>query len=141
MLFFAAVNILRLVRLDGVFALSKAAVAIAIFVFGLLLQRRREYITLRAQGLQSRTIRLLIAAEAGTVALAGTVGGLIVGRVMGCYFITVLRPLFVLDPGYTLPVGAVLTPIALVFAATLVSSVAASRMVNRLEPTELLRDE
>ncbi|MEO7844938.1 MAG: FtsX-like permease family protein [Nocardioides sp.] len=137
----AALNISGLVRLDQAFALLMAAVAIAIFVFGLLLQRRREYITLRAQGLESRTIRLLIAAEAGTVALAGAVGGLIVGSVMGYYFITVLRPLFVLDPGYTLTLGAVFTPVALVFVATLVSSLAASRLVSRLEPTELLRDE
>lgn len=137
----AALNISGLVRLDQTFALSMAAVAIAIFVFGLLLSRRREYITLRAQGLESRTIRLLIAGEAGTVALAGAVGGLIVGSVMGYYFITALRPLFVLDPGYTLTLGAVLTPIVLVFGATLVSSFAASRLVSGLEPTELLRDE
>jgi hypothetical protein len=32
-------------------------------------------------------------------------------------------------------------PIGLVLAATLVSAVLGSRLVNRLEPTELLRDE
>ncbi len=137
----AALNISGLVRLDETFALAMAVIAIAIFVFGLLLQRRREYITLRAQGLEPRTIRLLIATEAGTVALAGVVAGLLVGTAMGYYFITVLRPLFVLTPGYTLSMGAALTPVALVFVATVISSVAGSRLVNRLEPTELLRDE
>lgn len=44
-------------------------------------------------------------------------------------------------PNYTLSVGAIATPIALVLVATVLASVAASRMVNRLEPTELLRDE
>ena len=137
----AALNIAGLVTLDSTFALSMAAVTIAIFVFGLLLQRRREYITLRAQGLEPRTIRLLIGAEAGTVALGGAIAGLGVGAAMGYYFVTVLRPLFVLAPNYTLSVGAIATPLLLVFAATAIASLAASRLLNRLEPTELLRDE
>ena len=137
----AALNVAGLAYLDSTFALAMAAVASAIFVFGLLLQRRREYITLRAQGLEPRTIRLLITAEAGTVALAGTLAGLIVGLAMGSYFVNVLRPLFVLAPIYTVPLAALATPVALVFAATIASSVMASRLVNRLEPTELLRDE
>jgi len=60
---------------------------------------------------------------------------------MGAYFVTVLRPLFVLTPSYTVPLGGVATPVLLVLAATLASSIAASRLVNRLDPTELLRDE
>ncbi len=137
----AALNIAGLVDLDSASALAMAVVAIGIFVFGLLLQRRREYVTLRAQGLEPGTIRLLIAAEAGTVAAGGVIAGLLVGGAMGYYFVTVLRPLFVLVPSYSVPLGAVVTPVLLVFAATLVSSVVGSRMVNRLEPTELLRDE
>lgn len=65
-------------------------VTITIFVFGLLLQRRREYVTLRAQGLQPRSIRLLIGAEAGTVAIAGCIAGVVVGLVMAVYLIGVL---------------------------------------------------
>lgn len=137
----AALNIAGLIDLDSTFALSMSIVTIAIFVFGLLLQRRREYITLRAQGLEPRTIRLLIAAEASTVAVGGAVAGLLVGAAMGYYLVTVLRPLFVLDPTYLLSVRAVATPILLVLVATVISSVAASRLVNRLDPTELLRDD
>ena len=137
----AALNIAGLVLLDQTFALGMATVAIGIFVFGLLLQRRREYITMRAQGLDARTIRLLIAAEAGAVAVAGATAGLVVGGVMGYYFINVLRPLFVLTPRYTLPIIGVLTPVTLVLVATVVATIAASRLVHRLEPTELLRDE
>lgn len=80
-------------------------VATAIFVFGLLLQRRREYVTFRAQGLQPRANRVLISAEAATVAVAGCVSGVAVGLVMGVYFIKVLRPLFVLSPPYHVPKG------------------------------------
>lgn len=137
----AALNIAGLVTLDSTFALSMAAVTIAIFVFGLLLQRRREYITLRAQGLEPRTIRLLIGAEASTVAVGGAIAGLAVGAAMGYYFVAVLRPLFVLAPSYTLSVGAIATPLLLVLVATVLASFVASRLVNRLEPTELLRDE
>lgn len=137
----AALNIAGLVDLDSTFSLTMAVVTIAIFVFGLLLQRRREYITLRAQGLESGTVRLLITLEAATVAIAGAVAGVVVGLAMGAYFVTVLRPLFVLTPSYTVPLGGVATPVLLVLAATLASSIAASRLVNRLDPTELLRDE
>lgn len=137
----AALNISGLIRLDSTFALFMAAVAVAIFVFGLLLQRRREYITLRAQGVEARTIRLLIAGEASAVALGGAVAGFLVGAAMGYYFVLVLRPLFVLAPSYTLSASAVALPILLVFVATAVTSIAASRLVSRLDPTELLRDE
>jgi putative ABC transport system permease protein len=137
----AALNISGLVFINQSFALSMAAVSIGIFVFGLLLQRRREYITMLAQGLPPRDIRLLIAAEASTVALGGAAAGLLVGALMGYYFIKVLRPLFVLAPRYTLPLFDLLMPLALVFAAAFLATVAASRLVNRLEPTELLRDE
>ena len=137
----AALNIAGLVDLDATFALSMAVVAIAIFVFGLLLQRRREYVTLRAQGLEPRTIRVLIVAEAGAVAATGAIAGILVGAAMGYYFVAVLRPLFVLAPGYALPPSAVALPVALLLAATLAASIVGSRMVNRLEPTELLRDE
>ena len=137
----AALNIAGLVTLDSTFALSMAVVTTAIFVFGLLLQRRREYITLRAQGLEPRTIRFLIGAEASAVAIAGTLAGLVVGAAMGYYFVTVLRPLFVLAPRYTLPVRTIAIPVALVLVATAISAVAGSRLVNRLQPTELLRDE
>ncbi len=137
----AALNIAGLVDLDSAFALAMAIIAIAIFVFGLLLQRRREYVTLRAQGLDARTVRTIIASEAATVAVAGCLAGMAIGAVMGLYFVRVLRPLFVLDPAYRLPLSALLIPIALVGIATIPSTLVASRLVNALEPTELLRDE
>ncbi len=137
----AALNIAGLVELDSVFSLAMAAVTIGIFVFGLLLQRRREYITLRAQGLESSTIRLLIAAEAGTIAIGGSFAGVLVGVAMGLYFVKVLQPLFVHVPRYIVPLHAVAVPIVLVCIGTMISSIAGSRLVNGLQPTELLRDE
>jgi hypothetical protein len=60
---------------------------------------------------------------------------------MGFYFVEVLRPLFVLAPVYTISIRTIALPVAMVLVATIVSSLAGSRLVNRLEPTELLRDE
>jgi len=137
----AALNIRGLLDLDSAYALAMGTVAIAIFVFGLLLQRRREYVTLRAQGLQPRSVRLLIGAEAGTAAIAGCFVGVAVGFVMAFYLINVLRPLFVLTPPYNIPLGSIAAVVASVLVATVVTSVAASSLVNRLRATELLRDE
>ncbi len=137
----AALNVAGLVDLDSTYALAMGTVAIAIFVFGLLLQRRREYVTLRAQGLPPRAIRALIAAEAATVAVLGSAAGVLVGLVMGYYFVIVLRPLFVLPPPYRVPVPEIALAVALILAATALTSLLASRLVNRLDPTELLRDE
>jgi putative ABC transport system permease protein len=137
----ASLNIAGLVDLDTVFSLAMVTAAIGIFVFGLLLQRRREYVVLRAQGVEPRTVRTLIAFEAATASIAGAVIGVLVGAAMGFYFVSVLRPLFVLDPAYRLPIATVARPVALVLVATVASAVAGSRLVNTLRPTELLRDE
>jgi putative ABC transport system permease protein len=137
----AALNIRGLLTLDSGFGLAMTIVAIGIFVFGLLLQRRREYVTLSAQGLQMREIRALIVGETSAVTVSACLVGLIVGVGMAVLLVAVLRPLFVLTPGLALPLGGVLALIGLVIAATLVASVAASGLVARLRATELLRDE
>ena len=60
---------------------------------------------------------------------------------MAYYFVLVLRPLFVLTPAFTWSIGSLLWPAALVGVATLLTSLLGSGLVNRLDPTELLRDE
>lgn len=137
----AALNIRGLLTLDSGYGLAMAIVAIGIFVFGLLLQRRREYVTMRAQGLQSTDIRTLIVAETGVVAVAASLAGIIIGLVMAVFLVNVLRPLFVLTPRVVVPAGGILDLVLLVVASTLVSSVAASGLIGRLKPTEFLRDE
>ena len=137
----AALNIGGLLTLDSSFALAMGIVTVAIFVFGLMLQRRREYVTLRALGMQAAAIRSVIAAEAGTAALAGCCIGLPVGLAMAYYLINVLRPLFVLNPPYVVPLGPVGLIVGSVLLAAAVTALAASSLVNRLRATELLRDE
>lgn len=137
----AALNIRGLVSIDSGYGLAMSAVAVGIFVFGLLLQRRREYITLRSQGLAPRSVRALVAAEAATVAAAGSAVGVAVGLAMAVYFVRVLRALFVLAPPVVVPRGTVSGVVAVVVVATTVAAVAGSLVLNRLRPTELLRDE
>lgn len=137
----AALNIGGLLRLDSAYALAMGTVTIAIFVFGLMLQRRREYVTLRALGMQPAAIRSLIAAEAGTAVLAGCATGIPVGLIMAYYFVNVLRPLFVLTPPYLVPFGSLALVAASILVTTIVTSAAASSLVNRMRATELLRDD
>jgi putative ABC transport system permease protein len=137
----AALNILGLLTIDSSYAVAMTTVAIGIFVFGLLLQRRREYVTMRAQGLQSTEIRSLLMAETGAVTVAGCLAGIAVGIGMAYFLVDVLRPLFVLTPQVVLPAGALVGLVLLVVAATLLASFTASGLIGRLKPTELLRDE
>lgn len=135
-----ALNVHGLLRLDGIYTLLMGAAAIGIFVFGLMLQRRREYVTLRAQGIETGQLRLIILGESAIVAVAGTVSGLLVGTATGYLLVRVLRPLFILDPGVSLSPGDTATLAALVLGAALLASVAATAMISRLRPSELLRE-
>jgi putative ABC transport system permease protein len=137
----AALNIHGLLTLDSAYALAMAATAITVFVFGLLLQRRREYVTLRAQGMRAGEIRSLLLMEAGGVVVLGCVTGLLVGCAMAYFLVNVLRPLFVLHPPVLIPAAEIAALAALVLGVSLLASAAATTLINRLPPTELLRDE
>jgi putative ABC transport system permease protein len=135
-----ALNVQGLVQLDTVYTLLISAVVIAIFVFGLLLDRRREYVALRAQGMRAGEVRALVLGEATVVAGLGIVAGLLVGAGMAALFVSVLRPLFILDPTLIFLGGDILLPAALAGASTLASAFAATALLRRLKPTELLRE-
>jgi putative ABC transport system permease protein len=137
----AALNIRGLLTLDSAYALAMAATAITIFVFGLLLQRRREYVTLRAQGMRIGKIRSLLVTESSCVVVVGAAVGALVGAVMAYFLVTVLRPLFVLRPEVVLPPDDIAVLAALVLAVSVVASLAATTLIRRLPPGELLRDE
>jgi ABC-type lipoprotein release transport system permease subunit len=137
----AALNIRGLLTLDSAYALAMAATAITIFVFGLLLQRRREYVTLRAQGMRIGKIRSLLVTESVGVVVVGAVVGAFVGGVMAYFLVKVLQPLFVLKPELVLPPIDIAVLAALVLAVSVAASLAATTLIRRLPPGELLRDE
>lgn len=135
-----ALNVRGLVDLDSLYTLLMAAAGIAIFVFGLMLQRRREYVTLRAQGLQTRELRTLVLGETAVVTGFGLIAGVLIGAVMGSLLVRVLQPLFILNRSATLPVLGTLALIGLVVLAALASALTATELLRRLRPTELLRE-
>jgi putative ABC transport system permease protein len=137
----AALNIRGLLALDAAYALAMAAMAITIFVFGLLLQRRREYVTLRAQGMQIRKLRSLLVMESFCAVVIGAGIGALVGAGMAYFLVTVLQPLFVLRPKVVLPRVDIAVLAALVLVVSVVASLSATTLIRRLPPGELLRDE
>ena len=136
-----ALNIRGLVDIDSLYTLLMSAAVIAMFVFGLMLQRRREYVTLRAQGMPSRKLQALILGEAGFVALGGLVAGVVVGGAMGLLLVHILQPLFILPPATTIPLRGVALLVGLVIAATAGSTLAALTILRRLSPSEVLREQ
>ena len=136
-----ALNIRGLVELDSVYTLLISAAVIAIFVFGLMLQRRREYVTLRAQGMSSRGLQALILGEAAFVGLSGLAAGTLVGAGMGVLLVNILQPLFILPPVTTIPSGQAALIAGLVIGATVTSTLAALTILRRLSPSEVLREQ
>jgi putative ABC transport system permease protein len=138
----AALNIDGLGRLETVYTVLLSALGVAIFVFGTLLRRRKEYITLRALGMGMRDLVALVVAEAAAVAVASVVLGGIIGTAMALLFVQILRPLFTIPPaGVTVPAVGVALLMGLVLAAALASSFAAGASLRRTHLVEVLREE
>lgn len=135
-----ALNIRGLVDLDSIYTLAISAAVIAIFVFGLMLQRRREYVVLRAQGPPSARLQALIGGEASFVGLSGLLAGLLVGTCLGLLLVHVLTPLFILPPASGVPLRDAALLAGLVIAATAGSTLAALSILRRLSPSEVLRE-
>jgi putative ABC transport system permease protein len=136
-----ALNVRGLLDLDSFFTLLMAATAIAIFVFGLMLQRRREFVILLAQGMRTRELQALVMGEAVLIAVCGLAAGILVGAGMAYLLVHVLQPLFVLKPILTFPPGQIAALAGLAVGATLASAAIAVSILRRLKPSELLRDE
>ncbi|MDQ6810469.1 MAG: FtsX-like permease family protein [Actinomycetota bacterium] len=135
-----ALNVHGLVSIDGTFTLMMAAAALGIFVFGLILERRREYITMRAQGAPAASVRNIVLGETAIVGLCGLLGGVAVGVVMGALLVHVLQPLFILAPSLAVSPGRIGVLAGLAITAIVLSALAASMLLRRLRPTELLRE-
>lgn len=135
-----ALNVRGLVDLNSGFTLAIVAAVIAIFVFGRMLQRRREYVVLLAQGLPARDLQLVILGEAGFASAAGLLAGLVVGAALGALLVRVLQPLFILAPVTAVPALRVAVLVVLLVLATAGSALAALHVLRRLSPSEILRE-
>jgi putative ABC transport system permease protein len=138
----AALNLNGLGSLDSIYTGLMSAAAIAIFVFGLMLERRKEYVTLRALGIRMPQLQALVIAEAALIAVMGLAIGMLVGIGTAFMYVQVLRPVFTLPPErLRLPPDqlAILAGLVLFFMAA--SAILASGRLRKLKPMELLREE
>ena len=136
-----ALHVRGLVDLGSLFTLLMCAAVLGVFMFGLLLQRRREYVVLRAQGMHAREVRSLVLGEAALVATGGLASGLLVGAGSGFLLVQVLRPLFIVPPAFALPAGALAVLVLAAVAAALASAFAGLAVLRRISPTEILREQ
>jgi putative ABC transport system permease protein len=137
-----AVNLRGLGGLQAVYTALISAAAIGIFVFGLLLQRRKEYVTMRAIGIKMGQLWGLVLGEAAVVALLSLLIGTITGAVMAYMFVKILAPLFTIPPAsLTVPADQLATLVTLVLGGMALSVALAARSLRRLNPVELLREE
>ncbi len=138
----AGLNLTGLGSLDLFYMALMSAAGIGIFVFGLLLQRRREYMTLRALGIRMRQLQGLLVGEAASVAVLALLIAVVVGTAMAYLFVQILRPVFTLPPDrLSFPPDQMVSLAALVLAAMAVSTLAASAVLRRLKAIELIREE
>ncbi|HVS49022.1 MAG TPA: FtsX-like permease family protein [Candidatus Dormibacteraeota bacterium] len=137
-----AVNLRGLGGLQAVYTALISAAGIGIFVFGLLLQRRKEYVTMRALGIRMGQLWGLVFGEAAAVALFSLGIGSVTGAVMAYMFVKILAPLFTIQPAsLTVPADQLATLATLVIGGMLLSVAFAARSLRRLNPVELLREE
>lgn len=138
----AALNLNGLGSLDSIYTALMSAAAISIFVFGLMLERRKEYVTLRALGIRVRQLQALVVVEAALIAVLGVTIGMTVGIGMAYLFVQVLRPVFTLPPEHlSLPPDQLGILGGLVLFCMVVSATLASGRLRTLKPMELLREE
>ncbi len=138
----AALNLNGLGALDLLYTALMSAAGIGLFVFGLLLQRRREYMTLRALGIRMSQLQRLLIGEAAVVSLIALLLAALVGTAMAYMFVQILRPVFTLPPErLSFPPEQVAGLALLVLGAMAVSALAASLLLRRLKPIELVREE
>ncbi len=138
----SSLNISGLGRLDGLYTVLMSALGIAIFVFGLLLQRAKEHVTMRALGIRMAQLQGLVLGEAGLVSAVSLVIGGVVGTAMALMFVQILRPLFIIAPdGLAVPGAELILLGLLVLAAMALSSVIAGASLRRVRLVEILREE
>lgn len=128
-----------LTSLGTAYTMLTAAAVIAIFVFALMLQRRSEYATLHARGVQTTQLGVLVLGEVLSVAAGGGLAGLVVGTGMAHIFVRMLRPLFILDPIVALGAPALALILCVAPVMALVAALVAT-LILRTRTAEMLRE-
>jgi putative ABC transport system permease protein len=136
-----SVDLSGLVLLDVAFAVSIAAVGVALFLLAGLSERRRELATLIAIGAESTQIRASLLGETLFVGVAGLATGLLIGGLVGVALLQILAGVF--DPPADAPaipvtlLGAMLVVVVAALGAALAM---ADRGLARLSVVAALRE-
>ncbi len=135
-----AVNVRGLLELGTAFALAIGVAAVLIVVFGQLLERRKEYVTLRAFGMSTSSMAALILGESLFVTVNGLVGGLAMGLVMARVFVNVLQPIFLVVPHFAVPVRFLARFCAALVVSTVAFALCATALVTGRRAVGILRE-
>jgi putative ABC transport system permease protein len=138
----AALNLAGLGGIVTSASVLMSAAAAAVFVTSQLASRRKEFITLRALGLRSADLRLLLTSEGAILTASGLGVGIIVGAVVATLDIQILAPLFIVPPHLPdLALSRIAALAALVVLGAATAIAIGGVRVTRLRPMEILREE
>lgn len=102
--------------------------------------RRVELATMRAVGVASRTILLLIAGEALVVSLLASAVGIGVSLTLGWLIDTYLAPIYGIESLYVVDVQVFFRVVLLALVLGVVAGLAPARRATRVDPVEVLRE-
>lgn len=102
--------------------------------------RRVELATLRAIGVPSRTILLVIAGEATFVIVLATIIGIAFSLAMGWLIDAYLAPMYGIESLYVVDAPLFVTVLLLALALGIVAGLVPARRATRVDPVEVLRE-
>ncbi len=133
------VSLEGLTRIEWVYALLIAALALTIFLTGLLAERRTEYATLSALGATPIQVNIFILCEAAVAGVTGIIAGTVVGLALSQVLVTILTAIFDPPPSSMLvPFTSIGLLLALVSVGLIVSALGIVFLLGRLRPAQVL---
>ncbi len=130
-----------LTRIEWLYTIMIAVVALLIFLLSLLAERRTEYATLTALGATPAQRNSFVFLEAGISGLVGLTIGTLVGIGLTQVLVTILTAIFDPPPSHMLlPLNTIGLLLALVAAGLILSSGAVALILQRLAPAQVLRN-
>lgn len=136
-----SINLMNLTWIEWMYVIIISSLGMAIFLIGLLGNRKKEYCIMQAIGADAKQVNIFIIAEAGVSGLIGLIIGVIVGIPLAQVFITILTSIF--DP----PPSSLFIPwidismlIGLCTCGIACSILIAIRYAKRLQPATTLRE-
>jgi ABC-type lipoprotein release transport system permease subunit len=137
----AGLNLAGLAAIDRIYAALIIALGLGVFLFGMLLERQREFGTLQALGATRNQVIRILVYEGGVLVIAGALAGSLIGGVIAWQYTSFLSSIFsVTLPIVTLPWQQLSMLLLMGVFGMLAASAAAVVRLYRAWPAEALRD-